>query len=249
MQTLRISSHSGTRRRYCRRADPFETRATHVHPHWVQRLRWRRFSRRNHQSRRQARHSKQIHRVILHSFSKRAYKGRNVIERCFCRLKDFRRVATRYDKLARNFLAAVHLAANRRGVVSGTATQMPKLANYGNRYICPTVVALAERRCARSADTCPLPRQIDRTRPDDLRHSNADSFSPGRDALASYFSKEVASRVCGALALPSNCARRSAGFTSLLKHLFARTCDKSSALSVNLPSLARQPSWTGASSS
>ncbi|WGR90897.1 IS5 family transposase [Bradyrhizobium sp. ISRA443] len=50
-------------------------------------------------------------RVILHSFNKRAYKGRNVIERCFCRLKDFRRVATRYDKLARNFLAAVHLAA------------------------------------------------------------------------------------------------------------------------------------------
>jgi transposase len=27
-------------------------------------------------------------RVILHSFSKRLYKGRNVIERCFCRLKD-----------------------------------------------------------------------------------------------------------------------------------------------------------------
>ncbi|MCK1484529.1 transposase, partial [Bradyrhizobium sp. 193] len=42
---------------------------------------------------------------------KRLYKGRNVIERCFCRLKDFRRVATRYDKLARNVLAAVHLAA------------------------------------------------------------------------------------------------------------------------------------------
>ena len=49
--------------------------------------------------------------ITLHSFSRRAYKGRNVIERCFCRLKDFRRVATRYDKLARNFLAAVHLAA------------------------------------------------------------------------------------------------------------------------------------------
>jgi hypothetical protein len=28
----------------------------------------------------------------------------------FCRLKDFRRVATRYDKLATNFLAAVQLA-------------------------------------------------------------------------------------------------------------------------------------------
>jgi len=50
-------------------------------------------------------------RVALHRFSKQAYKGRNVIERCFCRLKDFRRIATRYDKLARNFLAAVQLAA------------------------------------------------------------------------------------------------------------------------------------------
>jgi len=50
-------------------------------------------------------------RVRLHRFNKRAYKGRNVIERCFCRLKDFRRIATRYDKLARNFLASVHIAA------------------------------------------------------------------------------------------------------------------------------------------
>ena len=50
-------------------------------------------------------------RVRLHRFDKCAYKGRNVIERTFCRLKDFRRIATRYDKLARNFLAAVHIAA------------------------------------------------------------------------------------------------------------------------------------------
>lgn len=70
------------------------------------------------------------------------------------------------------------LSSRRTGVVSGTATQMPKLPNYGNRCICPTVVALAEWQCARSTDTCPpLRRQIDRTRPDDLRHSNADSFS------------------------------------------------------------------------
>lgn len=40
-----------------------------------------------------------------------AYRQRNLIERMFCRLKDFRRVATRYDKLARNYAAAVHLAA------------------------------------------------------------------------------------------------------------------------------------------
>lgn len=39
------------------------------------------------------------------------YKGRNVIERAFCDIKDYRRVATRYDKLARNFRATVMLAA------------------------------------------------------------------------------------------------------------------------------------------
>jgi transposase len=50
-------------------------------------------------------------RVVIHPFNKPAYKGRNAIERCFCRIKDFRRIATRYDKLARNFLASVHLAA------------------------------------------------------------------------------------------------------------------------------------------
>lgn len=40
-----------------------------------------------------------------------AYRLRNLIERMFGRLKDFRRIATRYDKLARNFLAAVMIAA------------------------------------------------------------------------------------------------------------------------------------------
>ena len=45
------------------------------------------------------------------SFSKRLYKLRWRIESAFSRLKDFRRVATRYDKLARNYLASVCLAA------------------------------------------------------------------------------------------------------------------------------------------
>jgi transposase len=39
------------------------------------------------------------------------YKSRHLIENAFCRLKDFRRVATRYDKLARNYLSAVALCA------------------------------------------------------------------------------------------------------------------------------------------
>ena len=41
------------------------------------------------------------------------YKERNFIERAFCRLKDYRRIATRYDKLKRNFEAAVALVAVR----------------------------------------------------------------------------------------------------------------------------------------
>ena len=45
------------------------------------------------------------------SFSRRLYKLRWRIESAFNRLKDFRRVATRYDKLARNYLASVCLAA------------------------------------------------------------------------------------------------------------------------------------------
>lgn len=44
-------------------------------------------------------------------FSKVLYRDRNAIERMFGRLKDFRRIATRYDKLATNFLAAICLAA------------------------------------------------------------------------------------------------------------------------------------------
>ena len=44
-------------------------------------------------------------------FSPYLYRDRNAIERMFCRLKDFRRIATRYDRLATNFLAAICIAA------------------------------------------------------------------------------------------------------------------------------------------
>lgn len=39
------------------------------------------------------------------------YKNRNIVERFFARLKQFRRIATRYDKLAMRFASFVHLAA------------------------------------------------------------------------------------------------------------------------------------------
>ena len=44
-------------------------------------------------------------------YDRKRYRGRHLIENAFCRLKDFRRVATRYDKLARNHLSGVALAA------------------------------------------------------------------------------------------------------------------------------------------
>jgi len=40
------------------------------------------------------------------------YQARHLIENFFCKLKQFRALATRYDKTARNFLAAIHLAAS-----------------------------------------------------------------------------------------------------------------------------------------
>ncbi len=41
----------------------------------------------------------------------KAYRRRNVIERLFCRLKNWRRIATRYDRLATNYLSAVALVS------------------------------------------------------------------------------------------------------------------------------------------
>jgi transposase len=46
-------------------------------------------------------------------FSTWLYRERNLIERFFSKLKLFRRIATRYDKLAENFLAMVQLASMR----------------------------------------------------------------------------------------------------------------------------------------
>lgn len=44
-------------------------------------------------------------------YDKELYKARHLIENFFAKLKQFRAIATRYDKTARNFLAAIHLAA------------------------------------------------------------------------------------------------------------------------------------------
>ena len=50
---------------------------------------------------------------IVRTVDLQRYRQRNLIERFFNKLKHLRRIATRYDKLARNFLAAVALASIR----------------------------------------------------------------------------------------------------------------------------------------
>jgi transposase len=52
-------------------------------------------------------------RKVQRSIDPALYRKRNLIERFFNKLKHFRRIATRYDKNARNFLAAVLMAATR----------------------------------------------------------------------------------------------------------------------------------------
>ena len=44
-------------------------------------------------------------------YDRHLYKARHLIENFFARLKQYRCIATRYDKTARNFLGAIHLAA------------------------------------------------------------------------------------------------------------------------------------------
>ncbi len=50
---------------------------------------------------------------VVRTVDPELYRHRNLIERFFNKLKHLRRIATRYDKLARNFLAAIALASIR----------------------------------------------------------------------------------------------------------------------------------------
>lgn len=50
-------------------------------------------------------------RLQKREYDRHVYKDRNLVERFFCRLKQFRRIATRYEKLARNFFGMLSLLA------------------------------------------------------------------------------------------------------------------------------------------
>ena len=50
-------------------------------------------------------------RTVPYPLDRAAYRRRNLIERLFGRLKNWRRIATCYDRLARNYMAALALVA------------------------------------------------------------------------------------------------------------------------------------------
>jgi transposase len=50
-------------------------------------------------------------RIFKREYDKHLYKERNLAERFINRIKQYRRVATRYEKTGRNFLGLVHVAA------------------------------------------------------------------------------------------------------------------------------------------
>ena len=52
------------------------------------------------------------HRLVQRKYDKIIYKERNLVERLFNRLKQFRRIATRFDKISANFEASIYLACS-----------------------------------------------------------------------------------------------------------------------------------------
>lgn len=52
------------------------------------------------------------HRKIPREYDAEMYKARHLIENFFAKLKQFRGIATRYDKKAKTFLGAIYLAAS-----------------------------------------------------------------------------------------------------------------------------------------
>ncbi len=86
------------------------------------------------------------------------YKARNLVERCFNRIKQFQRIATRYDKLAKNFLAGVKLASIRvwlraLSVVARVQRQIRQSSDRSNTFF-------GERFQAQIARTSAAPQQL-----------------------------------------------------------------------------------------
>jgi GGDEF domain-containing protein len=71
------------------------------------------------------------HRIVQRPFDKHQYKNRNLVERFFCRIKQFRRIATRYDKLAERFASFVVLTPLSYGLLDCRQTLARITASFG----------------------------------------------------------------------------------------------------------------------
>jgi transposase len=67
-------------------------------------------------------HPRQIHRKKSFIFSAFLYRYRNLIERFFGKMKHARGLATRYEKRADNFLAAIKLFSTRLWIAANKST-------------------------------------------------------------------------------------------------------------------------------
>jgi transposase len=106
-------------------------------------------------------------------FSKKQYRERHRIENAFCRLKDFRRIATRYDKLAVNFAASVYLLAAvvwwtlRVWTLVALHPSWKKPIGRSSKFSLKSALPnLASRRCGAQWPRPPLPRSDDERIPE-----------------------------------------------------------------------------------
>jgi transposase len=76
-----------------------------------------------------------VNRRWKNCFSPYLYRNRNAIERMFGRLKDFRRIATRYDRLAQNWTPPKTVFSTRQNGAFGSRVEAAVLSSgIGRRY-------------------------------------------------------------------------------------------------------------------
>ncbi len=109
LDAIRVPKHSGAGRPR-KRPDRLVLDKAYSHPSTRRRLRQRGI-RHAIPERSDQRQRRSHHAGRKPAFDREAYRRRNVIERCINRLKQFRALATRYDKRAVNYRAFVVLAS------------------------------------------------------------------------------------------------------------------------------------------
>jgi transposase len=71
------------------------------------------------------------------NYDRSAYKRRNLIERCVNRLKQFRRIATRYEKTARAYLSMLCIAATKLWIKPSTRPRQRNCVAFGHDEFSP----------------------------------------------------------------------------------------------------------------